>query len=307
MTQITQQESPGLSLRVRSASLPGEVRHRPFRSILWYRFRRNKAALASLGFLGILLVGTIVGPMLSPYSYEEMNPLHIFDPPSAANPLGTDELGRDVLTRLAYGGRFSLTVGVVAVVIGVSIGTAVGAASGFFGGFADAVLMRVTDAFMALPQLFLLLTVLAVFSGSVTTMMVAIGATSWMSVARLVRGEYLRWKRADFVEAARVLGASNLRIIMAHLLPQALSSIIVAATLYVAGAILAESSLSFLGLGVQPPTPTWGNMLTGAQNYVWNSANLAVYPGLLILFTVLAFNFLGDGLRDALDPRMKQL
>jgi len=294
-------------LAVPAPALAGAAVRRSPWSMTWYQFRRNRAALVSLGFLVVLVAATVVGPWLSPYPYEAIDYLRIFTPPSRANPLGTDELGRDVLTRLAYGGRYSLAVGVVAVVIGITIGTAIGAASGFFGGIADAVLMRITDAFMALPQLFLLLTVLVVFGGSVPTMMFAIGATSWMSVARLVRGEYLRWRQADFVDAARVLGASNLRIILLHLLPQAVSSIIVAATLYVANAILAESSLSFLGLGVQPPTPTWGNMLTGAQNYVWNSPHLAVYPGVMILLTVLACNFLGDGLRDALDPKMKQL
>lgn len=219
--------------------------------------------------------------------------------------LGTDEVGRDVLARLVLGARVSLTVGFVAMAISVLAGVAVGSLSGYMGRWTDAVLMRFTDAMMALPTLFVILAAAAVFGGGPATATIVIGLTAWMPVARVVRGEYLRWRVTEFVDAARAIGSGDLRVMLRHILPQVVPTIIVAATLNVAFAILTESAISYLGFGIRPPLPSWGNMLQNAQIYIWSAPNLAVYPGVLILMTVLAYNFLGDGLRDALDPRLK--
>jgi peptide/nickel transport system permease protein len=219
--------------------------------------------------------------------------------------LGTDEIGRDVLARLVLGSRVSLSVGLVAMVISVLLGVTVGAAAGYFGKWEDVILMRFTDAMMALPTLFVILAALTVFGGGPITATVVIGLTAWMPVARVVRGETLKWRVTEFVDAARVIGARDGRILLRHIIPQVAPSIIVAATLNVAFAILTESAISYLGLGIRPPLPSWGNMLQNAQIYIWSAPNLAMYPGAMILATVLAYNFLGDGLRDALDPRLK--
>ncbi len=267
------------------------------------RFARNRLAVISLVLLVVIHLASAAGPLVIAQSPFEVDPLAALRPPSPGHPLGTDESGRDVLARLLYGGRVSLAVGVVSVLLSVTLGTIVGAVSGYFGGATDSVLMRLTDGFMALPTFFLLLVILAVFGGSVVSVVVVIGITSWMSLARLVRGEFLRWKAQDFVEAARALGVKDFIIMWRHLLPHTLPSIIVTATLGVAFAILTESAISYLGLGIQLPIPSWGNMLSNSQNYLYTAPLLAVYPGTMILVTVLAYNFLGNGLRDALDPQ----
>lgn len=269
------------------------------------RLRRNPPAIIALAFLIAIHLVAVFGLSLLPVDPFLTNPLDSLKGSSAAHPLGTDEVGRDVLARLVLGSRVSLSVGFVAMVISVSAGVAVGAIAGYFGRWEDVVLMRFTDAMMALPTLFVILAALAVFGGGPVTTTVVIGLTAWMSVSRVVRGEFLRWRVTEFVDAARVIGARDGRIISRHILPQVVPSIIVAATLNVAFAILTESAISYLGLGIRPPLPSWGNMLQNAQIYIWSAPNLALYPGLLILATVLAYNFLGDGLRDALDPRLK--
>lgn len=241
---------------------------------------------------------------LDPYSTDPMSALQ---PPRRAHLLGTDEVGRDTLARLVYGARVSLLVGLLSMGVAIVTGSLVGAAAGYFGGVLDAWLMRFTDAMMALPTFFLILAVVAVFGGGPVIVMLVIGLTSWMQVARIVRGEYLRWRVAEFVQAARAIGAGDAQIIRRHIFPQVLPSIIVTATLGVAFAILTESALSYLGLGIQPPIPSWGNMLQNAQQYLWSAPLLAAYPGLMILFTVLSYNFLGDGLRDALDPSLRNV
>jgi peptide/nickel transport system permease protein len=266
------------------------------------RFLRNRPAVAGLLFLLLIHLAAAVGPLLSAYSPEATDPARVLDGSSAAHWLGTDELGRDLLVRLLHGGRVSLIVGLISVILGVFVGAVLGAISGYFGGLIDALIMRITDAMMALPSTFIIMVAVAVYGGGTSVLVIVIGLTSWMGVARLVRGEYLRWKSLDFVHAARALGATDQRIIVRHILPQTLSALVVSATLGVANGILAESVLSYLGLGVQPPLPSWGNMLTNAQNYIWGTPLPAVYPGLLILLTVLSYNFFGDGLRDALDP-----
>jgi len=273
----------------------------------WKRFRRSLPALLALVFLVGIHVVALVSPIalsLDPYSTD---PVQSLQRSSAAHLLGTDEVGRDVLARLIYGARVSLVVGVVSMAIAVGTGSAVGAVAGYFGGRIDVWLMRITDAMMALPTFFLILAVLAVIGGSAAAVMSVIGLTSWMQVARIVRGEVLRWRGVEFVEAARMLGAGDFRILRRHILPQVAPSIIVTATLGVAFAILTESALSYLGLGIQPPTASWGNMLQNAQQYLWAAPGLAIYPGGLILLTVLSFNFLGDGLRDAFDPTLRNV
>lgn len=269
------------------------------------RLRRNPPALIALGFLVFIHLVATLGPSLLGRDPFLTNPLVALRAGSLEYPMGTDEIGRDVLARLVLGSRISLTVGFVAMAISVSFGVAVGALSGYFGRWPDVVLMRFTDAMMALPTFFVILAALAVFGGGPVTATVVIGLTAWMPVARVVRGEYLRWRVAEFVDAAQAIGSSDGRIMSRHILPQVVPSIIVAATLNVAFAILTESAISYLGLGIRPPLPSWGNMLQNAQIYLWSAPNLALYPGLLILGTVLAYNFLGDGLRDALDPRLK--
>jgi len=217
--------------------------------------------------------------------------------------MGTDQLGRDQLSRLMHGGKFSLQVGVLATVVAVLAGTVLGALAGYYGGLADSIIMRFTDFMLSVPRLLVLLLVGGVFGTSLVLIIALIGLTAWMHVARLVRAAFLSLREREFVEAARALGAGDARLIVRHILPNALGPVIVAATLGVAGAILAESTLSYLGYGVQPPTPTWGNMLQNAQSEMYAAPWLAIFPGLLIFATIMSINFVGDGLRDALDPR----
>ncbi|MBI3997450.1 MAG: ABC transporter permease [Armatimonadetes bacterium] len=270
---------------------------------LWRRFRRNRLAVAALGYLIVVHLAAALAPWIVPYEPEFIDLLNQMAPPSREHLLGTDESGRDVLSRLIAGGRTSLAVGLSAMVLAISVGTALGGISGMAGGIVEAIIMRVTDGMLTVPTFFLALLVLAVFGSSTVNVVLVIGATGWMVVARVVRAEVLRTLPQEFVVASRALGVGRTRILLRHLLPQALPSLIVAATLGVAYAVLTESALSYLGLGVQPPTPTWGNMLTGAQHYVWKTPSLALYPGAAIMLTVLSYNALGDALSDTLDPR----
>lgn len=271
------------------------------------RLRRSTPAMMALGFLVMIHVLAVAGPVLLPLDPFSTDPLGGLQGASSTHVLGTDELGRDVLSRLIYGARVSLLVGLLSMAVAIVTGSIIGALAGYFGRAADAWLMRFTDAMMALPTFFLILAVLAVFGGGPVVVMLVIGLTSWMQVARIVRGEVLRWRVAEFVDAARIIGASDGQILTRHIFPQVAPSIIVTATLGVAFAILTESALSYLGLGIQPPTPSWGNMLQHAQQYLWSAPRLAVYPGGMILLTVLSYNFFGDGLRDALDPSLRNV
>ena len=270
--------------------------------LMWRAFRKNRLALVAAGFLIAVALLVILAPIIARRSPDEIDLYSQLVGPSSEHLLGTDETGRDVWARLVYGARVSMAVGLLAMAIGIVIGTWVGAVAGYVGGWTDAVLMRLTDGMLVVPTFFLALITLAVFGPSATNVVLVIGLTQWMVVARVVRSEVLRTVPQEFVIAARALGAPDRRILWRHVLPQAMPSIIVAASLGVANAILTESALSFLGLGIQPPTPTWGNMLSGAQNFIWNKPDLALYPGLMILLAVLAFNSLGDAVRDALDP-----
>lgn len=269
----------------------------------FYReLKKRKLAFFGLVFLIFIHLIALFGPYIAPYGPQEMQPRSALTGPSWDHPLGVDELGRDELTRLIYGARVSLGVGLAVMAMSVIVGTVFGALSGYMGGWIDSVLMRITDTFMSLPVFFLAISILAIFGGGILAVIVVIVVTSWMGVARLVRSEYMQSREEDFVTAAESVGAGDFRIIVRHILPHAAPSIIVAATLQVPWGILTESALSYLGLGIQPPTPTWGNMLMNAQQYFWMQPELAFYPGLVIFLTVLSYNFLGDGLRDILDP-----
>lgn len=268
------------------------------------RFALHRLALAGIVVLGGLALICAGVPLLSPYDPDKTNLLAMYEPPSPAHVFGTDGLGRDLATRLLYGGRVSLLVGVLAMTVAISVGTIVGVVAGYYGGFADGLLMRVVDMMFAFPRLFLLILFGAFFKGMTPLLIVVVlGLLSWMTTARLVRATYLSLREREYVTAARAVGAGDRRIIFAHLLPNAVAPIIVAATLGVASAIISESTLSFLGLGIQPPTASWGRMLNDAQDELARSPWTAVFPGLAIFLAVVSINFIGDGLRDALDPR----
>ncbi len=271
---------------------------------LWRRLRRNRQAVAGLAIVLILAVVAVLHPWIAPYDPAQVDVRHILEPPSARHWFGTDELGRDVFSRLVYGAPISLLVGFVAVGISVGIGTVLGCTAGYYGGWWDSLVMRFVDLMQSIPTFFLILSAIAFLKPSIWLIMVIIGATGWMGVCRLVRAEVLSLKGREFVLAARVQGAGDLRILFLHLLPNALVPVLVSATLGIAGAILVESSLSFLGLGVQPPQPSWGNMLARARDNLASGWWVTVFPGMAIFLTVLGYNLLGEGLRDALDPKV---
>ncbi len=275
-----------------------------WRQVVWSRLKHNRMALAGgvIVILMFLLAGLAV---LLPGDPAAIDIKQALLPPGSAHLLGTDDLGRDVLLRMLYGARISLLVGFVAVGISTLIGILAGSLAGFYGGFVDAVIMRFVDIMLCFPTFFLILAVIAFLEPSIWNIMIVIGITSWMGVARLVRAEFLSLREREFVLAARAVGASDLRLILRHMLPNALSPVLVSASLGVAGAILTESALSFLGIGVQPPTPSWGNMLIAGKQTLGYAWWLSVFPGLAILITVLGYNLLGEGIRDALDPRLR--
>ena len=275
------------------------------RDVIWRRLRHNRMALAGGAIvLCMFLMAAVASLVSSDPSAIDIGQRLL--PPGWAHPLGTDDLGRDVLVRMLYGARISLLVGFVAVGISTLIGIFLGALAGYYGGWVDALMMRFVDIMLCFPTFFLILAVIAFLDPSIWNIMIVIGLTSWMGVARLVRAEFLSLRQRDFVLAAQALGASDRRLIFRHILPNAMSPVLVSATLGVAGAILTESALSFLGIGVQPPTPSWGNMLIIGKQTLGSAWWLSVFPGLAILITVLGYNLLGEGIRDALDPRLKE-
>jgi len=263
---------------------------------------KSKLAIFGLAVLVIFVLLAIAAPVLAPYGPDEIVASQTL-PPSSAHFFGTDDLGRDLFSRALYGARVSLSVGLVAVFISIIIGTLFGSLAGYYGGFFDALIMRFVDVMLAFPSIFLILAVQAMLSPNIYNVMAVIGLTSWMGVARLVRGEFLRIRELQYVEAARAIGCSDLRIIFRHILPNAQAPVVVAGTLGMAGAILTESALSFLGMGVQPPMASWGNMLMDSQAYMFDAPWLAIIPGLLILITVLSLYFVGEGIREKLDVR----
>ena len=271
----------------------------------WHRFSRNKMALAGSAVVILLFFVSLLAPWISPYDPGEINLQMILSPPSGIHPFGTDQLGRDVLSRMIWGSRISLKVGFVATGIAIVIGGILGAIAGYYGKWVDATIMRFVDIMLCFPTFFLILAVIAFLEPSIWNIMIVIGITGWMGITRLIRADFISLKERDFVQAAKAIGAGDSRIIFLHILPNAMASVLVAATLGVAGAILTESALSFLGIGVQPPTPSWGNILTAGKDNIDIAWWLSLYPGLAILITVLGYNLLGEGIRDSLDPRLK--
>jgi peptide/nickel transport system permease protein len=302
---------------VRAPAIAEPALRRPARSLwsdAWRQFRRHRLAMLGVGVFSALLLMTVLGPLVYRTPTDAIDYSQGLLGPSVAHPFGTDDLGRDLLARALLGGRVSMAVGVVAVAIAITLGTLIGALAGFFGGQVDGLLMRLTDLFLALPVLPLLLMVIYLFRdtlrralgpelGIFLLIVVVIGMLNWMPLARLVRASFLSLKQKEFVEAARCIGATNGRLMRVHILPNTLSAVIVAATIGVGQAIITESALSFLGLGFPPDVPTWGRLLYDAQNFLDLGPHWAIFPGLLIFLTVLSINYIGDGLRDALDPR----
>jgi peptide/nickel transport system permease protein len=272
----------------------------------WKMFYKNKLALTGCGIVALLFVVSILAPVIAPYDPGAINLQNVLAPPSTVHWCGTDQLGRDVLSRMIWGARISLKVGFAATGLAILIGVILGAVAGYYGGWIDSLIMRFVDIMLCFPAFFLILAVIAFLEPSIWNIMIVIGLTGWMGVTRLVRADFISLRERDFVRAARAIGANDARIIFMHILPNALASILVAATLGIAGAILTESALSFLGIGVQPPTPSWGNILTAGKDNIDIAWWLSLYPGLAILTTVVGYNLLGEGIRDASDPRLKR-
>jgi peptide/nickel transport system permease protein len=271
----------------------------------WRRFFRDKLAIAGLAVVIVFFGLSVLASAIAPYDPGRIDVDNVLSPPSAKHFLGTDDLGRDVFSRMVYGAGISLKVGFVAVGIAVFIGIILGAISGYYGGLIDVIVMRLVDIMLCFPSFFLILSVIAFLEPSIFNIMAVIGLTSWMGITRLVRAEFLSLKERDFVLAERAIGAGAPRIIFMHILPNALAPVLVSATLGIASAVLTESALSFLGIGVQPPTPSWGNMLTQGKEVLGVAWWMSVFPGIAILMTVLGYNLLGEGIRDAIDPRLK--
>ncbi|GIW04353.1 MAG: peptide ABC transporter permease [Thermomicrobiales bacterium] len=297
-------------------------KHRTLWGNAWRQFRRHRLAMAGMVVFIFFVLATFIGSALYPYEIDEINFMLADAPPSWSHPFGNDSLGQDMLARVLWGGRISLAVGICAALVAISLGTAVGATAGFFGGFTDSLLMRITDMFISLPQLPLLLLISFLFReemyvlfderfgngnlGVFVLIVIVIAVLNWMPTARLVRASFLALKEKEFVEAARAIGATRSTLMFKHILPNVLSPIIVAATLGIGASIITESALSFLGLGFTSDVPTWGAMLNEAKDKFQFYPHEALFPGLMIFLTVLAINYMGDGLRDALDPRKTQ-
>ncbi len=267
---------------------------------------KNKLALAALVFILAMLTLAILAPLLTRYDPASTDPGSILTAPSKEHIFGTDRLGRDIFSRIAYGARISLAIGFIAVGIASLIGLLIGAIAGYYAGPIDHILMRFVDIMLCFPTIFLILAVISLLEPSIANIMMIIGATGWMGIARLVRAQVLTLKERDFIAAAKVMGAKDSHIILKHLIPNAIAPVLVSATLGIGGAILTESALSFLGIGVQPPTPSWGNILMDGRSTLGVAWWLTVFPGLFILFTVLSYNILGEALRDISEPRLKE-
>lgn len=288
---------------------PLKPKEQTMASLILRRFFKHRLAGVAIAVMLVLIASSLLAD-LNPYSPTAQNPSNKLRDPNAAHWMGTDELGRDVLSRIIHGGRVSLAVGLFSTLLSISLGVAVGALSGFFGGWIDSILMRVTDAFLTFPSIFVLIILgaflreqqLFILQNSIFVVIVIIAALSWMWPARLVRGLFLVLREKEFVSASKALGGSSFRLIVRHILPNCAGPILVSGTLQMASAIITESGLSYLGFGVQPPTPTWGSILSTAQNQIFTAPWLGFFPGLMIFITVMAINYIGDGLRDAFDP-----
>ncbi len=271
-----------------------------------YYLMRNRLAVIGGTLVALVFILSVFAPLIAPYNPSTIDIKNILVGPNFSHWLGTDDLGRDVLSRMLWGGRISLQVGFVAVGIATLIGIILGSLAGFYGGWIDSLIMRAVDIMLSIPTIFLILAVIAILEPSIINIMIIIGLTSWMEPARLIRAEFITLKEREFVIAAHAIGATDSRIIMKHVLPNGLSPILVSATMGIGGAILIESGLSFLGLGVQPPTPSWGSLLSAGKDNIEIAWWLSAFPGLAILITVLGYNLLGEGIRDALDPRQRE-
>jgi peptide/nickel transport system permease protein len=267
---------------------------------------KNRLAVLGGNLVLLVFILSIFAPLIAPYDPATIDIKNILVGPSLSHPLGTDDLGRDVLSRMLWGGRVSLEVGFIAVSIATVIGIILGSLAGYYGGWVDSVIMRGVDIMLSIPTIFLILAVIAILEPSIINIMIVIGLTGWMEPARLIRAEFISIKEREFVTAARSIGAGDKRIMLRHILPNGLSPILVSATMGVGAAILIESGLSFLGLGVQPPTPSWGSLLSSGKDNIEIAWWLSAFPGLAILLTVLGYNLLGEGIRDALDPRQQE-
>ncbi len=270
-------------------------------------FMRHKLALFGVAILLLVSLSSIFAPIVAPYDPNRTAIMDRLQPPSLEHWMGTDELGRDVLTRILFGGRISLAVGLATIAVSLAVGISTGAIAGYIGGSLDNLLMRFTDVMISFPQIFVLIMLVSFLGQDLSTIVLVLGIVSWMPMARLVRAEFLNLKEKEFIMSARAIGLPGWRIVTSHLLPNSGGPIIVAATLGVAAAIRSESGLSYLGLGLQPPTASWGTMLRNAQDQFLNAPWTAIFPGLMIFITVMAINFMGDGLRDALDPRSSRV
>lgn len=299
---------PGAPTAISGAAQPtvlqdlGEAR--PLRADIWRRFRRNRLAMAGLIFLVILVLVAIFAPVIAPYSITERSS-EFRQGPSADHWFGTDPIGRDVFSRVVYGARVSLRIGFLATALSLLIGVTLGAIAGFVGGLSDTLITRVIDVFLAIPYIVLAVAIASLFGRSENAVLIVLGVTGWLAIARIVRSSFLSLKNLEYAEAATALGFSRLRVMSRHILPNALQPIIVYGTIAVGGVILAEAALSFLNVGPQDPTPAWGLMVAQGKGALSSAPHLLFFPGAAIFFTVLAFVFIGDGLRDALDPKLK--
>ncbi|ASB60415.1 peptide ABC transporter permease [Bacillus sp. A053] len=299
--------NPNTAAPSNEVKLKENIRKKPetMTRIFFEKFFKNRLAVVGGIILSVIILMAVFAPFIAPYSPESQSLLNKLKPPSAQNLMGTDKFGRDIFTRVLYGARVSLLVGFASVIGAITIGTVVGALAGYFKGIVDAVLMRAVDVVLSIPDIFLLITLVTIFQPGMDKLILIFSLTGWTTTARLVRGEFLSLRSREFVLAAKTIGTKNYKIIFSHILPNCIGPIIVSATLKVGSVILAESTLSYLGFGIQPPIASWGNMLQDAQNFTlmiqawW----YPLFPGLFILMTVLCFNFVGDGLRDALDPK----
>jgi len=290
---------------VTPAEAPAHGHPEAYGRLIVRRFLKHRLAVGSATVVLVVALAAVLAPLIAPYPYARIELGQFFLGPSRTHLLGTDELGHDVLTRMLFAARVSLSVGMTASLGAMGIGCTVGLVTGFYGALWDRILMRIVDLLLAIPTIALMFVLARIIGPGLSSIILVLSVLGWMPTARLIRAEVLRLKNLDFVESARGAGASDLRIIMRHLLPNALPPVIVSATILVGLSILSESTISYFGLGIQPPVPSWGNMLINAQQYLWTDASLALYPGLAIFITVLSFNLVGDGLRDALDPKLR--
>lgn len=301
-------ENPNISNETTEKEEVLEVKRGRFRGLhdIWIRMRRNKLAMVGLIIIGILVLVAIFADQIAPYGFAEQNLQNQFAPPSAEHWFGTDDLGRDIFSRIVYGSRISLKVGFISVSISLIIGVAIGAITGYYGGKVDNILMRFIDILQSIPDILLAIAIMAALGPGLANLMIAVGIAAIPGYARLVRSSVLSIRDMEFVEAAKANGSSDFRIILKHIIPNCMAPIIVQATLGVAYAIINAAGLSFIGLGLEPPTPEWGAMLSGGRAYIRDAVHMTLFPGLAIVTTIFALNVLGDGLRDALDPKLKR-